>query len=361
MTMSGKNKSQPNTKMKICIKCIMLCLLAFVSSFTAYHAAGAEEKINYDSGLKEVVEYRKAGEYQKAEDLLRKMIRQYPNNSELLSMLGQTLFWDKKYDESIDTYKELTKIDPSQENRREMNKVIKARDKINFISKKNYLQISTSYFDYTKGLDSERIYAIKLRERIAGKTFVAGYANIDRFGKNDNQIMLDVYSGLGKKRWGYISLTASPDAEFLADWTAGFVVYQAYKNLDFSLGYTFMKFDSTSVHLLKPGVIAYFSHGFTLHETLFINPEKGTATLISRLEYKPNYRLNAYYSFSIGKSSEEIGALQDTENVSTYSHTIGAEYRLRDYLSIGAAYKFSHRDKIYDKQGFKLYAKYWWE
>jgi YaiO family outer membrane protein len=325
------------------------------------HEVIAGEKIDYDSGLKKIVDHRKAREYHEAEDLLKKMLEQYPDNSELLRMLGQTLYWDKKYDESIDTYKKLKKLKPSQETREEMNKVINTRDDTYFRLKRNYLQVSTSYFDYTKGLDSERRYTIKLRERIAGKTFVAGYSNIDRFGKNDNQVMIDVYSSLGKKRWGYISLTASPDAEFLADWTAGFAVYHGYKKLDFSFGYTFMKFGSSSVHLLKPGLLAYLSHGFTLNETLFINPKKGTATLISRLEYKPNYRFNAYYSFSIGKSSEEIGALQDTEKNTTYSHGTGVEYRFKHYLSVGAAYKFSHREKIYDKQGFTLYAKYWWE
>ncbi|UCH80746.1 MAG: YaiO family outer membrane beta-barrel protein [Nitrospiraceae bacterium] len=347
--------------MKLRFKFIVVCFTAFAFLLIALQDAKADEQINYDLGLKEVLEYRNTGEYQKAEDLLRKMSNQYPDNTELLGLLGQTLFWNKKYDESIDTYKELINIDPSEETEKEMSKVIKARDEISFGLKKNHLQASTSYFDYTKGLDSERVYSISLSEKIAGKTFVAGYSNVDRFGKNDNQIMLDTYSGLGNRRWGYISLTVSPDAEFLADVTAGFALYQGYKNLDFSLGYTFLNFSSSSVHLLKPGVIAYLSHGLTLNETLFINPDKGTAALISRLEYRSSNRFNAYYSFSTGKSSEEIGAFQDTLEVSTYSHGAGAEYRFRDFFSAGAAYRFTHREMLYDKQGITLFVTYWWE
>ena len=359
MNMSEKRKHS-QYKMHI-FKTIIILLLFIIVPFFTLNGVTAAEKIGYDSGLKKVAEYRKAREYLEAEDLLSKMLEQYPDNSELLRMLGQTLYWDKQYDESIDTYKKLNKLKPSDTTKKELKKVIDARDDTYFKLKKNYIQVSTSYIDYSKTLDSERVYSLKLRERIAGKTFVAGYSNIDRFGKNDNQLMLDVYSSLGNKKWGYISLTASPDPDFLAEWTAGFAVYKGYKNLDFFFGYTFMKFGSSSVHLLKPGLLAYLSNGFTLNETLFINPKKGTATLISRLEYKPNYRFNAYYGFSIGKSSEEIGALQDTEKVTTYSHSVGAEYRLKNYLSVGAAYKFSHREKIYDKKGITFYAKYWWE
>lgn len=458
----GKEVIYKFPKRRICKTLVVLCLVYFIPAFFQTHAA---ERINYDEGILRVQELNKAREYQKSEELLKEMLSQYPDNKELLNLLAKVFFWDKKYDESIEAYKKLLALQPSQEIEKELEKVYlskelnaalemqkdgrirdaeeafrklygsgrskydagyylgmlyikerkyeealrifsemknlypndsgfeelyiesqilsgetkKAKDTLNNLAeerraslyksrddlfyrvKRDYLAVKGAVYNYSNDIEDEREYTVQLRQRIAEMTFVVSYSNTRRFGMTDNRIGLDLYSKLGEKtkRWGYISLTAVPDADFLAKWTAGGAVYQGYKNLDFYVGYSHMEFNDSSVDRLTLGVIAYFNKA-ALNETLFINPKEGTFALLSKLNYEPNHKVNGFYSFSFGNSLEKIVAFKDAKKMSTFSHSIGAEYRFNEYMSIAAEYSFIHRKTSYDRQGVTLSAKYWW-
>jgi YaiO family outer membrane protein len=226
--------------------------------------------------------------------------------------------------------------------------------------KRNYVMLKGSYYSYTKGIADEQDYIFEISQKYRAKTIIARYSNIHRFGLTDNQAGIDVYSKLGKKRWGYVSLSGSPDADFLARWTAGGAIFQGYRRFEFSAGYVHMNFKDSSVDIFLPRVITYLPHSLILDERLYIVPKNGTSTLVSTLRYRPDCRFKTFYSFAIGKSAERIGTLQDIEKFNTSSHTLGAEYRVRASLSIGAEIYYSHRQKIYDTQGISIYTRYWW-
>jgi len=426
----------------------------------------AEETINYDTGLQKVRDYTKTKNFQEAETLLKGMLSRYPDNSELLEMLGRILFWEKKYDESLTVYKRLLEVRPSQKAEEDMNRVISAkelqiaqelqdrgnikeaeerlkllynsgrdrysagyqlgilyirqrdydealkifselrtyypedsgfeelylesliltgnismakeglnslpedrraklhdrRDDLFYRVRRNYMMIGTTWGDYDQGMKDERQHDVKWRQRIAEKTFVFSFSNIERFGITDSQAGLEIYSKLGEKtkRWGYLSFTASPGADFLPRWTAEAAAYQGYRNLDLSLGYAHMEFNSSSVDRLMPGIIVYLPYRLALNETLFINLRRGTTTLLSKIHYEPNHKFNCYYSYSSGSSAEEIGSLQDIEKISTYSHGAEFEYRFVEQFSIGAGLKFSRRENSYTQNDITFFAKYWW-
>jgi YaiO family outer membrane protein len=229
-------------------------------------------------------------------------------------------------------------------------------------AKENYLMVKWAFYEYTKGIDDERNYIIELSQKIKKITIITGYSNIHRFGSKDHQIGVDIYSTLGggTKRWGYVALSISPDADFLPRWTIGSAIYQGYRNFEFSIGYTHMRFKTSTVDIFIPGVIVYFPYGVFLNERFYFIPKNSTSTLVSILNYNPNHKIRGFYSFAFGKSAEDISTLQDVEKFTTYSHRLGIEYRINTPLSIGAELYYRHRKALYDTSGISIFSRYWW-
>jgi YaiO family outer membrane protein len=325
-----------------------------------YSPPGATEEIGYDEGMNMVKMYIKSKEFEKAENVLKNMLTQYPDNPELLEILARVLYWQRKYDESIEVYERLLDVKPSKRIEKEMEKVILSRENLLYRVRRNSLMIKSEFYDYTKGIENEEKYTVQISQRLFERTFVLSYSNIDRFGMTDNQLGLDIYSKLGRKRWGYLSFTLSQDHDFLAKWSIGGAIYQGYGNFDFSLGYSHMEFKDSSVDRFNPAVFYYMPRGITLSETVFINPKKDTLTFLTKIHYKPNYKFNGFYSFAIGQSAVEVGATEDIEKIDQYSHKVGIEYRPMVSFSIGGEYYFSHRSGSYDKKGFAVLIRLWW-
>lgn len=83
----------------------------------------ATEKLNYDEGIEKVQYYIQTKDFQSADALLKGLLQDYPDNSELLSILGRVLYWEKKYEESIAIYEKLLLIMPTEENLKEFERV----------------------------------------------------------------------------------------------------------------------------------------------------------------------------------------------------------------------------------------------
>jgi YaiO family outer membrane protein len=345
-------------------------------------------KVFAGKGLYDARELQDSGNFKAAEEKLRYLYDLGQAKYEAGYRLGMLYIKQREYKEALQIFSELKTLYPDDKGFEELyleslilageikkaNKELYAltderrselyskRDDLFYRVRRNYLMISGSAVDYTQGIEDEKQYTVRLSQRIAEQTLVFSYSNIDRFGKTDNEVGLDIYSKLGEKtrRWGYISLTTAPEADFLARWTAGGYVYQGYKYIDFSLGYVHMAFRDAPVDRVVPGIIAYLPYGFSVNEQYFISLNNGTTALLSKLHFEPNHKFNGFYSYSFGESSEKISTFKDTEKISTYSHAAGVEYRFREYLSIGAEYRFNSRENSYKQKGITLSAKYWW-
>jgi len=435
--------------------------------FLMFHTVSfAVEKINYDAGFRKVQEFAKTRDFKNAGGLLKEMLSQYPDNSELLHTLARIFYWEKRFDESIEVYQRLMQVKPSDEAQEDFNRVFlakklqsaeelksggrlkeaeevlngiyqagedkytagyhlgllyikqreykealrifselrgrypedtgfeelyleslvlageidkakeglaslpeprreklySAREDLFYRTRKSYLKLSMSAVDYTLGIEDERQYEIQLGQRLKGRPFIFTYSSIERFGEKDGQAGLEIYSksGEGTRRWGYVFLTAGMKAAFLPRWTAGAYIYQGHGGFDFSLGYSHMEFRDTSVNMLIPGAIAYLPYGLSITETLPVNLKDSSTGLISKLSYEPDHKFKCFYSYSFGKSAEEVGSLQDIEKIDNYTHTAGAEYRIREYVGLGAEYKYSSRENSYTQKGATIFTKVWW-
>lgn len=82
---------------------------------------------NYDTGINVIKVLISNKDFAGAEDVLKTMLKQYPDNTELLSILASVLFWQKKYDESIDTYRKILQLKDDDSLRMKMEKVFLAK------------------------------------------------------------------------------------------------------------------------------------------------------------------------------------------------------------------------------------------
>lgn len=318
--------------------------------------------MNYDKGLDMVKNYIRNGEFKNAENLLETMQKYYPDNVELLSMHARILFWQKRYDESIDRYTMALRLKDDESLKKEMENVVSARKDLFYKMNRNYLKLSGSVFDYTGDYKNERNVSIELSHKILNLTTIFKANKIYRYGLQDNQVGLDIYSKLGEKtkRWGYISFSATPDAEFLPETTLGGEIYQGYKEFEFSLGYNRMNFKASSVDIFMPGIIVYLPYSFLFTEKVYLVPKNDSYSFLSTLRYEPGSAFQVLYSIAAGKSSERIGSLEDVQKLTTISSRFGTEYRFNPYLSIGTELSYEYRQHLYKKYGATIFNKYWW-
>lgn len=423
--------------------------------------------LSYDIGINMVKKAIGNKNFREAELILKEMLKKYPDNYELLSILGRVLFWRKKYDESIEIFnktlqlrydesleKELEKVKTAKilnestqllksgkvkqakerfaelfETKREqyesgynlgmiyikereyekavdmfkylratfpddrgfkalhiesliLNRELKKAKKelfslpeeeknylwrerpdLFYRIKKNYLKVSGSWYDFLEeSRKSEQETYLEISQRINNFTFVLNTLYVTRYGLHDKQIALDVYSNLGEKskRWGFVSLSISPDAEFLPRTSFGGEIYQAYGNSEISMGYRHMSFKDTSVDILVPGIIIYLPYNLSLNEKLYLIPKNGGLSVLSTLHYEPNHRIRAFYSISVGKTLDRIGVLQDTQKISTIVNRLGFEWRISPDFSIGSELTHEFRKNLYTKKGVTIFSRMWW-
>lgn len=346
------------------------------------------ERVILSMQLNEIDTLIDRGEFRKAEERLKTIYQSGRDRYGAGYRLGMLYIKERRYEEALSIFTELKGLYPDDKGFEELyieslilsgeikrakdvlyglsderkREIYNKRDDLFYRVRRNSATIKTEFYNYTMGIEDEKAYSIQISQRLFEKTFVLNYSAINRFGMNDDQIGLDIYSKLGEKtkRWGYLSFTFSPDPDFLARWRFGGAVYQGYGNFDFSIGYTHMEFKDSSVNIFTPAIFYYMPRAITLSETVFINPKEETLTFLNKVHYEPSHKFNCFYNFAIGQSAVEIGATQDIERIDQYSHTVGVEYRPVSRFSIGAEYYFSHREGSYDKEGFSVMGRLWW-
>jgi YaiO family outer membrane protein len=420
----------------------------------------------YESGYRLGMLYIRDKEYDSAIGLFTKMTEFYPDNREVLTMLAYVLFWQGKYDESIEVYQSILELADDDSVRKEIEKVVVAkllhdtdslvaegktgdarkvlevlfeggkepyesgyrlgmlyirerkyekakelfqqlkmlypedsgfialsiesfilngdiaeaqkelyfltgdmrealvqeREDLFYRVKRNYLRVSGGIFNYSGDYKTERDFLIDIAQRIHEFTFVFHGALINRYGLQNSQVGLDIYSKLGErtKRWGYVSVFVSPDATFLPKLSWGGEIYQGYKDYEFSIGYRRMNFKEVSADIFIPGVTYYMPNGLSINERLYYVPTNGSLSLLSTLHFEPNHRFRGFYSMGIGQSSERVGSIQDLRKVFTFSNRLGTEYRYAPSVSIGAEASYEYRKDFYTTYGMILFSRYWW-
>lgn len=107
---------------------LLLFSLSVCLSTVSSSESGKEESLNYEKGLKEVKRYIQEKNFKEAENILKNLLVVYPDNFELQSILARVLFWQKKFDESIENFKKALSIKEDENLEKELEKVEIARE-----------------------------------------------------------------------------------------------------------------------------------------------------------------------------------------------------------------------------------------
>jgi YaiO family outer membrane protein len=312
------------------------------------------QREQYNAGYQLGMLFIKEREYDKAVEIFRRLMMLFPEDKGFAALYIESLILNgdiTKAAEALDALPDDFKAYLSRE-----------REDLFYRVRRNYFNITGSFVDYSGNYANERDVSLEISQRIRELTFVFNTLSASRFGLHDDQISLDVYSKLGEqtKRWGYISLSVSPDARFLPKTSFAGEIYQGYGKSEISVGFRRMNFSDTSINMFFPGVIFYLPSGLALTEKIYIVPQNGTFSLVSTLNYEPNYRVRGLYSLAVGNSSDRIGSLQDLQKYTTLSSRLRTEYRLTPSVSVGAEISYEYRAHLYSTYGTTLFCSYWW-
>ena len=308
----------------------------------------------YESGYKLGMLYIRTREYEKARYIFERLRALYPDDVGFTALYIESLI--------LNGDMEKANIEFSISGEKEKDYIIKERPDLFYRVKKNYVCLRGSFYDYTKGIENEADLTLEIAQRVKEMTLVLLTESISRFGLHDDQVTLQVYSKIGEKtrQWGYLSLSFSPNADFLPKTTIGGELYQGYGGVEFSAGYMRMNFREASIDILIPGLIVYLPYGMSLSERLYYVPRNGSVSLLSTISYEPNHKFRGFYSISIGKSAERIRSLVDLVKLMTIANRLSGEYRLTPSWSLGVELSHEYRERIYNASGVTLFTRYWW-
>ncbi len=436
----------------------------FIVFLLPIDAYGLTYSLNYDKVINEVKKSIQEGQFNKTENLLESLNESYPNNPEILYLLGKVLFWQKKYKESLEFLLKAYQIKPTDSIKSEIEQVkisikleqarelendgkiekakdiyislfengknmyesgyylgmiyFKERDYKNaadvfknlvslypkdigfkelyaealilnkeYSNAKEFLlsqpediqnaikssradlfcRVRTNYFKtfyavygLSSGRQSEKEYGVEISQRIKNTPVVLRLENFEEYGLKDKQFHFEVYPSLGKNRWVSLSFDYSPNPSFLPRTTFGGEIYQGYKNLEFSFGYTHMDFNDSKVNMFYPGITVYLPKNLVLTEKFYYVPKTASHSFVTSLSYELTCKLLLKYSFGIGNSAEQLTTYGDIKKYNTYFHDIAAEFRINNYISLGLEGLYEHRENLYNEKGVNLFLKYWW-
>jgi YaiO family outer membrane protein len=317
-----------------------------------YYESGKDP---YNSGYLLGMHYIEDRDFDKAAKVFEELQTRFPKDTNLKILYLESLIENKNYTVARKYYSDL-----KQEEEEEVAFIDRNRGDLEYKLHNNYFMLKGGYYLYPPNIQNEKELTLELSQGIGNFTLIPRYSNISRYGLNDNQLGLDLYSTLGSKRYGYVSFTASPDAQFLPVWTAGAEIFQGIDNFEFSFGYTRMNFQTSGVNILKPGVRVYLPLRTSIDEKLYYVPDNQAYSLLSTLNWEPSHIFSAFYTFGFGQLAERLTSSQDLSKLNSFSHTLGLRYRFMPELSINTEFLWTHREGLYDITGASVYTKYWW-
>lgn len=317
-------------------------------------------------------------QFAEAQALYEGVLHEDPKYLEAKRGLADTLYWNGEDEPALRLYEEVFAVIPDPELAQRIE-VIKAKlafpsqtlasgtDTASSSYSRDNIRIGYSYFTYTKGIPDEQIWQLEGVKHLGNQTLVGRVEAWDRFGLHDTLVSAEVYSLLGKKAWGDISVAFGIDPQFTPRWVLGGEVFQSLgllhprlTFLELSGGYRHMSFQKTDVDLFFPGLTIYLPRDVWLTEKVYLFPRAGSLTLSSRLDWRVNDRLQLFASGAFGDSGERLVTLTDFVPVKTSTLSAGLEFPITQRISAETWIYYEDREKRYVRRGGALNLIFRW-
>lgn len=265
-----------------------------------------------------------------------------PERIDLLLGRGYVSVMEKKFFEAEEYFKKALKLEPSDREAREAT-----------INIENFVRdaVIESFFveTFTKGRDSRITQNMEwvhpFNSKMRGNLGIEGVfvgSDADQTGFfGGNYDVRDDLNVRGK-------LSFSPNANIVAREAYETEVTKSFKErpLDLMFMYRFMQFESSSFHLISPGITYHFSEATrVLFRSYFGFQKNGNSRSgLININHKINPRLSVYFGGVIGNESSRLVSGVDTQPVDSKSVQAGFKWRVSDRFSFGLNYAHEERE-----------------
>jgi YaiO family outer membrane protein len=312
--------------------------------------------------------------FAEARRLYEGVLRQEAQNLDARRGLADTLYWSGDYAAALQQYEALfaatadsevaTRIQAVQAElarvteRRSPGAPIGQATPALSLPYRDYLKLGYSYFNYTRNLADEQDGLVEAAKSLGTRTLIGRVEVLDRFGLRDAAVSGELYSPLWERAWGYLGASVGIDPDFVPQWTLGGEVFQGLgvlhpvlSFLELSVGYRHLRFRTTDVDLVIPGLTIYFPHNVWLTEKVFYVPDTDSVTLSSQLTWRVTSRLQLSAAVSFGTAGERISALEDIRHVTTRIVQGGLTFPLTRRFSAEVWAYYEDRKTLYVRRG----------
>jgi hypothetical protein len=221
------------------------------------------------------------------------------------------------------------------------------------------------YFSYTNNIPSENNIRLTEATKINDQTIVFNYLNSHKYGFNDNQYGIDLYSKLGEKddkMYGYISFLISPEHNFLAKDVYSATIYKGFNfnNTEINLAIKRMEFYTDNVSLLTFGFNTdIIDPKFILKEDVTYLPKNQKASFFTSFSYNNWNTFKLSYAYEFGNSIENLG-FQGLKNVNHSQHIIDFNYKFSEHIIGDLMFNHTNYETLYIQHGMITSLSYIW-
>lgn len=225
----------------------------------------------------------------------------------------------------------------------------------------NSISIQKSRYTYDKYADENDLKVTGVFKK-GNITVVPSVEDINRYGLNDKQIGVEIYSTIGDKElktYGYIAGYYAPSNEFLPNYDISASIHKGIYSSEIFFGVKRMGFDSKKVDIYKTGIILPASRGFSISEKFSYVPKDKTYLLESKILYDNESNIKAYYSYGFGNTAEDL-LYAGVKKTDIETHILGIKYKINDDIYLGAEFLKEYLENTYKKTGGLIFIDYVW-
>jgi len=273
----------------------------------------------------------------KAEELARAGLQRHPDNASLLVFLARAQRNQNHERESAKTLDEVLKVDPSNQEAREMRRRMVSQ------ARKWEASYDFTYDWFSSVFDSQKESTLSLRGPTRIGSAIGRLARADRFGDHSYQLSGELYPHIRRGTYAFLTVGGSPDAVLYPQHFVGADLYQsAGHGFEASAGYRRLQF-SDDVNIFTAALYKYYGN-WLYSGRLYLTPDdlgvSKTGVFAAR-RFFGDEGIHDYleFRFSYGASKALATTTLDLISLNSTRYTIDYDKRIGNWdaeIKLGA-------------------------
>lgn len=224
--------------------------------------------------------------------------------------------------------------------------------------------VQRTHYSYHDKFQNEDDTKIALMGRMGNFTIVPTVESVNRYGMEDTQYGLDLYSPIGSKdnkMYVYVGATNTPGAKFLPQSEYSASLYKGVlTSTELGLGFKEMIYDTQTIKMVKfMGSTNLPLPSFRIGETITYVTNDGTCSYDTFIGYDNENKLKVKYIYGFGNSTADFG-IAGVRTLKHHSSTVLVNYKFTPRWELGGSYVNEVYETLYTKDGGSVNVTYSW-